>query len=359
MIFTYKPALYLGTFLLCTLLTACSAGISPVSVIHDESSSSGSSISDTADEYDAGKAVSAYHTPDSASTSYNIMEAEPKDSSLIHSKAENKTGAAQTLYVRNSSIKPGDSIDTLLNNYGEPGRIASTEYDFEYYIYNNLYTRLLLIAVRDDTIIGFYTDSEDFSYNGISCGAELETVNLALDKSYALSDVLTYKNGEYTLKLLMDSSGTGAVTGIYLFSDTINKGEYTDKVKKDSELLVYDLTNSIRARHGLPLLSWSSSAANSSRKHSIDMAENDFFSHIGSDRTDPGSRLNAAGISYGAIGENIIAGYESTILSSHAWFNSPEHRKNILDKRFSNIGIGFEYRQNSTYKTYITQDFYR
>jgi uncharacterized protein YkwD len=80
---------------------------------------------------------------------------------------------------------------------------------------------------------------------------------------------------------------------------------------------------------------------------------------MGSDLTNPGSRLNAYGISYEEIGENIIAGYDSVILASHAWFNSPEHRKNILDERFCNIGIGFEYLNDSIYKTYITQVFYR
>ena len=61
----------------------------------------------------------------------------------------------------------------------------------------------------------------------------------------------------------------------------MNEAEYTSEVIRDVELMVYDLTNSIRRRNNIPLLSWSSSVAKASRKHSIDMAENR-FDHYGS-----------------------------------------------------------------------------
>lgn len=337
LILTYRSALFLGTLIFCALLTACDKLAYPA----------GYSLSpDGAGGYGADKAVSAYYSGASSG-------------SFTPSGDEYNTAGKYMLYVRDSSVKPGDSIDTLIGNFGEPGRVVSTEYDFELYVYNNTYTRLLLVAVKDNMIIGFYTDSEDFYYNGIAYGERLEKVNKALGKSYEVTDVLTYDDGKYSLRLFIDVPGGGTVTGIYLLGNTIKEDKYTDKVKRDAEQLLLDLTNSIRARHDLPLLSWSSSAALSSRKHSLDMAENSFFSHIGSDLTDPGLRLNASGISYVAAGENIIAGYYSVIYASHAWFNSPEHRKNILDERFCNIGIGFEYLQDSIYKTYITQAFYR
>lgn len=318
-----------------------------------------SSSPDTIGGYGTDKAVSAYYSAEYTDTYDTYVKTGLKDNPVPAHDTGNKAVPAYTLYVRNSSVKPGDSIDTLLGNFGEPGRVVSTEYDFDFYIYNNIYTRLFLAAVKDNIVIGFYTDSEDFYYNGITYGTRLDAVNQALGKSYEVTDVLKYEDGNYTLNILTDIQKGGTVTGIYLISNAAKENKYTDTFKKDAEQLLFDLTNSIRARHDLPPLSWSSSAAGSSRKHSIDMAQNSFFSHMGSDLTYPGNRLNAYGISYEAIGENIIAGYDSVILASHAWFNSPEHRKNILDERFCNIGIGYEHLNDSIYKTYITQVFYR
>ena len=65
------------------------------------------------------------------------------------------------------------------------------------------------------------------------------------------------------------------------------------------------------------------------------------------------------GITFQYLGENIIAGYGTAIISTHAWFNSPDHRENILNKNFRNLGVGFTYIKDSDYKTYITQLFYR
>jgi uncharacterized protein YkwD len=267
--------------------------------------------------------------------------------------------AGEELNIRGVSISLGESIDSVLNKLGDPGRIVDTEYNFEYYIYNNDYSRLLFVAITDNKVVGFYTDSLDFNYKGISTGADLDTVNSALDKTFTLSEVLKHTKDGYTIKVLMDKLGTKAVTGIYVLSDSVEVDEYTDSVMRNIELMVYDLTNSVRVRNQSSVLSWSSSAALASRKHSVDMATNDFFDHINQKGEKPGSRIRAEGISYQTSGENIIAGYGSAILSNHGWFNSSGHRSNMLNTDFRYLGAGFTYDSDSTYKTYITQNFYR
>jgi uncharacterized protein YkwD len=54
---------------------------------------------------------------------------------------------------------------------------------------------------------------------------------------------------------------------------------------------------------------------------------------------DPRTRVSAAGIASRATGENVAAA--SSLERAHrALWASPSHRGNVLEKRFSKIGIG-------------------
>ncbi|MBH1942525.1 hypothetical protein I5677_16655 [Mobilitalea sibirica] len=263
------------------------------------------------------------------------------------------------LKVRGVTITLGESTDSIKKKLGRPNRIDDTEYDFDYYIYNNDYKNLLFLAIQSDKVVGFYTDSIDFTYHGVTYGSSLDRVNSEFDKSFPLDEVLTHKTEEYTIKFLLDKIGSGEVVGIYLLSNSVKIDDYSEAVMRNVELMVYDLTNSVRARNSVPIMSWSSSAAISSRKHSINMALNDFFDHINPHGKTPGERMKEEGIAYRSYGENIVAGYGTAILSTHGWYNSSGHRKNLLNADYRYLGVGFTYEPESTYKTYITQNFYR
>ncbi len=265
----------------------------------------------------------------------------------------------EALFLKDIVLTLGESLDSLLAKLGTPRRIAPTEYDFEFYIYNENYSNLLFVAVKEKEIAGFYTDSLYFRFMGIKAGSDIEEVNLCLDSRYSLSEILTYDDNRFTASILMDKIGTGTVTGVYILSNEVVEGSINEDVMKSMALLTYDLTNSIRARNSLPLLSWSSSAAMAARKHSYDMAHRHYFDHVSYDGSLPADRLREAGVSFQKNGENIIAGYGTAILSSHAWFNSPGHRINLLNPDYISLGIGFVYLKDSDYGTYMTQDFYR
>jgi len=266
---------------------------------------------------------------------------------------------AGAIFVRNAAIVIGDSTKDLIEKFGRPARIAVTEFDYTYYIYNNDYKKLLFVAIREDQVIGFYTDSLDFKYQGIGYGATLEQINQLLKESFSLSDVLTKTLSGYHVSILMDTLNTDKTVGIYVMSDSSEARDFNPKVITSEEQLVYDLTNSVRARVGLSPLSWSSSAGQAARKHSENMAANHFFGHNDPSLRSPGDRLNSEGIFYQKCGENIIAGYDNAILACHGWYNSETHRKNLLSERFRYLGVGFAYDKDSVYKTYITQNFYR
>jgi uncharacterized protein YkwD len=269
------------------------------------------------------------------------------------------TQASETFHVRGASINLGESEDSVVGKLGAPSRIAATEFDFDYYIYNNDYTRLLFVAIKDHSVVGIYSDSLDFNFYGIGSGSSIDEVGSAFGKTFSMTEVLTQELDNYTVNVLMDQLDTQKVTGIYVLSNAVTLKEYTESVMRDYELLIFDLTNSVRARNKEAVLSWSSSAALSARKHSIDMSENDFFHHVNPFGRTPGERMMAEGISYNRHGENIIAGYDNAILSHHGWFNSTNQRKHLLNSNYRYLGVGFNYNSESNYKTYITQNFYR
>lgn len=338
---TLRGALLLSTVLLSGSLSAC--GLAPaITSVHkidvkEETSTTkelnGSEFDKSSEELDiANNDDTSEETPESYNTPLNIRGA--------------------TIYL-------GENKDSLIKKLGFPNRIDETEYDFEYYIYNNDYNNLLFIAMKDDKAVGYYTDSINFNLMGITTGADIKTVNQVLSESYELKSVLVHTTDLYVLHILLDSIDTKKVTGIYLLSSDAKEDEYSDEVKRNIEQMVYDLTNSIRVRKGQKALSWSSSAALAARKHSSNMAENHFFNHKDSTGRSPGDRLKSEGIAYQSSGENIIAGYGTAILSTHGWYNSSGHRKNILSTKFRYLGVGFDYLEDSDYKTYITQNFFR
>ena len=56
-------------------------------------------------------------------------------------------------------------------------------------------------------------------------------------------------------------------------------------------------------------------------------------------------------------GENIAAGYPNSRAAMDGWMHSPGHRANILNPKFTKIGIGYVYEPNSKYRHYWTQLF--
>ena len=283
----------------------------------------------------------------------------PIHASSSSSFSEVSEAKGASLIIGDKLLSLGENVDSLIAKLGIPGRIADTEYNFEFYVYNRDYRYLLFVAVKDGLIEGFYTDSLLFNFMGISSGSNLQEISRVLGSTPAPKEIIPFETEEFKASILMDQADTGLVTGIYVLSSNVIETGYDESVMKDAELLSYDLANSLRIRNGLPAFSWSSTAAKASRKHSKDMAMKNYFDHVSLDGRLPGDRLQEEGVLAQRVGENIIAGYGSAILNNHAWFNSPGHRRNLLNPDFISLGVGFIYDDSSTYQTYMTQIFYR
>jgi uncharacterized protein YkwD len=109
---------------------------------------------------------------------------------------------------------------------------------------------------------------------------------------------------------------------------------------QEREVLNY--TNAIREQQGCGPLRLDNSLVEASGKHASDMVRRHYLDHTNPDGKDPGDRMAAAGYRGSGWGENIAAGYDSAQKVVAAWMQSEGHRKNILNCRFTSIGIGYD-----------------
>jgi uncharacterized protein YkwD len=123
------------------------------------------------------------------------------------------------------------------------------------------------------------------------------------------------------------------------------------------EQAVVDLTNQARAENGLPPLQVNGALVAMAQLQSSNMAQLNEMAHVLPGVAEPTleSRAAAAGYNYAWLGENIAFNYPDAASVVAAWMNSPEHRANILNPNYTDIGVGFAW--NSLGQPYATQDF--
>jgi len=93
-------------------------------------------------------------------------------------------------------------------------------------------------------------------------------------------------------------------------------------------------------------------------EHSRDMAEHDAFDHRGHDGSTPSVRVTRAGFgAHRIVGENIAAGAMTPAEVTDGWLASPAHCENIMDSRFTLIGIAFAENLRTASEVFWTQDF--
>ncbi|MDY7228896.1 CAP domain-containing protein [Hyalangium rubrum] len=111
------------------------------------------------------------------------------------------------------------------------------------------------------------------------------------------------------------------------------------------------------AKPAVPALTLDTRLRCAARKHSMDMAVNNIFSHTGSNGSTPFQRMNLAGYTYKYAGENIAAGYSTPSAVVTGWMASTGHCNNIMNVNYKHLGVGYYLRSGSTYSHYWTQDF--
>ena len=107
----------------------------------------------------------------------------------------------------------------------------------------------------------------------------------------------------------------------------------------EANLGAVTVVNDYRAQAGLSPLSHSRKLERAAHRHARDMARRGFFSHKGSNGSNVAQRVRATGYDYCFVAENIAMGQQSLGEVMQAWVTSKGHRKNILDRRASDVAV--------------------
>lgn len=121
-----------------------------------------------------------------------------------------------------------------------------------------------------------------------------------------------------------------------------------------------DLANDDRQDQGLSPLVINEKLVSAAGTKAADMAAKGYFAHQSPDGRMPWDFITAAGYSYIYAGENLAVNFYDSGEVERAWMDSPTHRKNIMNDRYTEIGIATApgiYKGDST--VFVVQMFGR
>ncbi|MYL50597.1 hypothetical protein GLV98_13950 [Halobacillus litoralis] len=106
------------------------------------------------------------------------------------------------------------------------------------------------------------------------------------------------------------------------------------------EKQVVELTNQEREKQGLAPLKLDTELSAVAKDKSLDMQQNNYFSHNSPNYGSPFDMMKSYGIDYRTAGENIAMGQTTPEEVVQGWMNSQGHRENIMNPDFTHIGVG-------------------
>ncbi len=142
--------------------------------------------------------------------------------------------------------------------------------------------------------------------------------------------------------------GVGRLDGapLYTFLFAAPEGEYF--ARRTSALrdlravrtAIRARVNGERARVESPPLAESAELDRAAQAHAEDMLARGYFEHESPERHTVRERAQSAGYRWRAVGENIALGQLTADEVMDSWMKSPEHRENILDPEYRDLGVG-------------------
>jgi uncharacterized protein YkwD len=135
-------------------------------------------------------------------------------------------------------------------------------------------------------------------------------------------------------------------TPLYVFLLAVPDAEYfaraTASLRDPARVraAILEKVNAARRQSRLPPLRVSPQLDQAAQKHAEDMLARGYFAHESPDGKTVRERAREAGYDWRAIGENIAEGQLTVDEVIDTWMKSPDHRRNILDPGFTELGVG-------------------
>ncbi|MFA6393428.1 MAG: CAP domain-containing protein [Patescibacteria group bacterium] len=121
---------------------------------------------------------------------------------------------------------------------------------------------------------------------------------------------------------------------------------------------IIELTNKIRAGLALPGLSESSILNQAAYAKAEDMLVKQYFSHTGPDNRKLSDWLSGVKYGFSVAGENLAMGFSSAEEVVNAWVASKTHYANIIDRDFTEIGVGMAAGRYEEYETTFVAQYF-
>lgn len=103
---------------------------------------------------------------------------------------------------------------------------------------------------------------------------------------------------------------------------------------------VIEETNHSREKSGAPTLRENAKLSEAAQKKAQDMISKGYWAHITPTGRTPWDFIRETGYSYTAAGENLARDFSDVPSLMSAWLASQSHKDNLLNREFSEIGIG-------------------
>lgn len=275
------------------------------------------------------------------------------------------------------NIEIGTAKSEVEASIGQPQRISMNEYGKIWYTYHEGYHNFINIMYdENDVVVGLYTNQDLIAS---TVGIMLESTKEEVRQQFG--DPLTgirkglivyqfqqdarydffHLNNSY-VTIFYDIHENDTVTAIQIIKEQTEKARskyYTaasEQLKQGFEYQLFDVTNAARVVHRLPVLTWDDAVKETARKHSLDMANNNYFSHTNLRGQSPFDRMEEDHLSYTMAGENLAYGQTSSIFAHEGLMNSLGHRENILQSKYKYLGVGVAF--NGENHPYYTENFY-
>lgn len=298
----------------------------------------------------------------------------PKEESPIE-KPTLMVPSDQTFSIYN--IEMGDSKESVEQALGEAKRQSTNEYGVSWYAYHENYRNFLMVSYDEKEMVnGLYTNQALLSSSsGIEMGVSKEVVQNELGEPLTnirkgLTLYQLQNNGEQEVyqvdgsfvTVFYDKHENDTVTAIQIINESLEankKNFYTEastELKEGFEFQLFDLTNASRVEKGFNVLTWDDQVRDTARKHSLDMAEQDYFSHTNLEGESPFDRMEEDQVAFRTAGENLAYGQLSSIFAHEGLMNSKGHRENILQPHYEHLGVGVAFNEKE--QPYFTENFY-
>lgn len=159
---------------------------------------------------------------------------------------------------------------------------------------------------------------------------------LRLNKHFSNQDLIHPKD-----EVELPDGSTGTTTSESGTGDSDAKKSEATQAEMTQAEAVLKLVNQERAKAGVEPLKLSEKLTSIANTKAKDMADKGYFSHNSPTYGSPFDMLKQFGVSYSYAGENIAAGQKSAEEVMNSWMNSSGHKANILNKNYTEIGVGF------------------